>query len=116
MDIYQEIEVLYQEMLQSGQIEPLESLGRFAGYKHSEESKALIKQWNVDNRDYKRQRTLNQWKEDRGNADLRAMHVGLKQKYGVDNIRHLKSTCKHCGKEGQHIAMLRWHHDKCKLA
>jgi hypothetical protein len=26
-----------------------------------------------------------------------------------------KSTCPHCGKEGQNIVMHRWHFDNCKL-
>ena len=116
MDIYKQIEENYKLMLESGQIEAWSAYGRFAGRTHLEISKQQIKQWNIDNRELKSKQALHQWKEGRGVLDQSKIRSAMLEKHGVENIRHLKSTCPHCGKEGQHIAMLRWHYDKCKLA
>ena len=36
-------------------------------------------------------------------------------KFGFDpNPHKILSTCEHCGKVGQHRAMLRWHHSNCR--
>jgi len=55
-----------------------------------------------------------QWASGNTNIDLVKMRCAVEQKYGVANIRELKTNCPHCGKYGQMVAMKRWHFDKCK--
>ena len=57
---------------------------------------------------------LKQWKEGRGVYDAEKMKEGMLQKHGVDNIRKLRATCPHCNKEGQLVALKRWHFNNCK--
>lgn len=33
----------------------------------------------------------------------------------ISELNSKQSTCPHCGKEGQHTNMMRWHFDRCKL-
>ena len=43
------------------------------------------------------------------------MKNGTNKKYGVENIRHLRGECPHCKKQGQLVALKRWHFDNCKF-
>ena len=82
--------------------------------KHKPESREKTRQSLLSKREQIRQTTINQWKNGKAIIDQEKIKESMKQKYGVDNIRHLKSTCEHCGKSGQMVAMLRWHHDNCR--
>lgn len=82
--------------------------------RHRVESREKTRTSMLCKREQIRQTSIDQWINGKGVIDQDKMRDGTRSKYGVDNIRRLISTCEHCGKTGQMVAMLRWHHDKCR--
>lgn len=55
------------------------------------------------------------WKSKYGTDTFKDVgKAAFKAQTGYDNIRHIKAVCNVCGKEGQLVALKRWHFDKCK--
>lgn len=76
--------------------------GAFKGMKHNDLSKKQISD-----------KSKKQWNDGRKVCDQDKMKKGVLAKYGVENIRHLKDECPHCKKQGQYIALKRWHYSNC---
>ena len=62
----------------------------------------------------RRQAAKDQWARGEGVLDHDKIRAAQQEKYGVENIRQLQTTCPHCGKIGQEIAFRRWHGDNCR--
>lgn len=75
----------------------------FKGQKHTEHAKQMLST-----------RSRIQWENGKKVFSQEQMSRGTRAKYGVDNIRHLQGECPHCGKQGQLVALKRWHFDNCK--
>ena len=75
----------------------------FVGQHHTDDAKLLLST-----------AAKKQWAEGNGSIDPVKMRYAVEQKYGVTNVRELKTNCPHCGKYGQMVAMKRWHFDNCK--
>lgn len=58
--------------------------------------------------------TKKQWADGNTNIDISKMRAGFTKKYGVDSINDIKATCPKCKKQGQWVAMKRWHFDNCR--
>lgn len=88
----------------------------FNGVKHSKKTIKRIRSSHLKIKNITSLKTKDQWKKGLGKIDQTALSIGVQKKFGVNNIRHLKGICPHCKKEGQYIALLRWHFTKCKYA
>lgn len=75
----------------------------FKGQTHTQHAKTLLSE-----------QSRKQWAEGKKVFSQEQMRSGQLAKYGVENIRHVKGECPHCGKQGQLVALKRWHFNKCK--